>query len=278
MNNVGRRHYLIKDDIAKSAKLFSPVDIEDDPDVRMIEVKTGILQLLQRLSQCPIVNQQIISDPNSMTILQYQSHVCFARRIVASVLDDLQVVVFPFLSRKRCWPKEMRLIMLRFGSNISRLLGSLSMSKEGFILMRTEMKVIERPNRGHEDDDFATSCIGVMADFLEHSTLLLLSSEGYRPETEIIADTLECNTMRETIQSALSFFFSIHCQCQAGLSQGGKYQTSFYRILLDSERLQSVVSSLRIVQSVFGGDESKIIHEDSARCWAQIMIQSLLNQ
>jgi hypothetical protein len=268
LNHVGRRHHLlIKDNDETSYSTILGVVEFKAPDKTMIEIKTCIIQLLHHLAQCPEANRALL-DPNIMTNPHYDIHVCYGRRIMAAVLDDLQCAILPFLSEKELTSKEFPLdIMLRYGTSIARLL--VSMSENGFILMRTEMKVGGKPMTGNEEHEFATSCIGVMSDYLERSTLLLLSHANYQSRGRSLnADRNGWCSIRETVESVVFFLYTIyHRSCREGV--GGF--PSFHAILSDAERIQPVHSSFKTILRFEEFD-------NLARCRVRTMVQSLIDQ
>lgn len=247
MIRCGHRHALIQQQW-KEAILSSFVETSDFPNGLLVKVKTQIVRLLAVFYRCPRLLDAVGHSSKSP---RHHSNVSNLKRMVAALLDDLQSVVLPAISRP-CPDETSSLAVYQYGASAIQLLTVLSKSLEGFTMVRTQIR--EGDLEKDESRISETSIIAVVADILEisiHAIQLELSTKAVGEHN--IFEHLRLQSLLLLVARAVHFFHSIQCQClDHGGSQLGskKVKVHLSGILADAERSRSFFISCQKVATL----------------------------
>ena len=244
MTRRGHRHALIQLQWKESI-ILSVAGTGEYPDELLVDVKTKIVRLFAALYNCP---RSIDALEHVSKLSRYKSRVSNLKRLFAAVLDDLQFVVLPAISRQ-CPDESATMAVIQYGFSAILLLTSLSKSLTGFSMVRTQIK--EGDLETDESRMSRSSAISIVADILEKS--VLATQMNLSPNVIGNHGTFEhlrLQSLLRLVACCISFFHSIQCQCHDNTSQSGgskRVKASFSGILTDAERSRSFFASCQKV-------------------------------
>jgi len=276
MTRRGHRHALIQLQWKESI-IMSVAGTGELPDKLLVKVKSKIVRLFAALYNCP---RSVDALGHASKLPRYKSRVSNLKRIFAAVLDDLQFVVLPAISRQ-CLDESATMAVIHYGSSAILLLTSFSKSLTGFAMVRTQIK--EGDLETDESRMSRSSAISIVADILEQSVLatqLKLSPNVIGNHGTF--EHLRLQSLLILVARSISFFHLIQCQCRDRVSQSGgskRVKASFSGILTDAESSRSFFASCQKVAGMLPEEVAlhgyQNVFEPEVKLQARSMVQLL---
>ena len=259
---ISRQNYLLKNQAClRNQENDVAQDLDENVSWRMM-----LMQFLCHLVSCSKTVRKTIFERKVITINpNFKDDTLFARRLFSVLLDDLQTCLLPQIKLLRSDSTSNRngdrindLLSLIY--YVSHILVLLCETKQGRIMMQTQMKV----GQSHENVvSDSISGVAMFVDLLE-STLYALVLDQFKQQ------------LCDIVSNCFTFFYMLLGHNQEKIRMDGQKMKSFRLILSDAERLRSLQACCKMVVNYHSHNlDKKFLGVEVASKRAKIILLNL---